>query len=89
VLFDWNQVAELLQDQPTRTALGSRLRRELMDQYAPVNAELAETWGVTFPDDLPQSEPDEPLDLPSVDELRRIASMLGRRRVRKAAGEPG
>lgn len=56
-------------------ALGSQLRRELLDDFAEHNISLTEQYGVRFPDTMPE-EPTEPLRIAGPKLLARFANIL-------------
>ncbi len=68
-----------------RTALGRRLRRDLLDRFADVNAALAERFGIRFDDVLPD-EPDAPLAAPDADVLWRFLPVDARYRPARGGG---
>ncbi|MBI6628303.1 hypothetical protein [Pontibaca salina] len=59
-----------------KQALGSRLRRELLDEFADHNLRLAEQYGVRFSVAMPD-EPVEPLRIAGPKRLARFADILG------------
>jgi hypothetical protein len=67
----WQQVERALGEGGPRTALGRRLRRSILDEFAPMCERLEKLHGVTFPTDLPD-EDEEPLALPSADAARAV-----------------
>lgn len=56
-----------------RHALGSRLRRDLLRDFAPANRNLARQFGIVFDDSMPE-EPSEPLGWPNP--LALLGAML-------------
>jgi hypothetical protein len=61
-----------------RKALGRRQRLALLARHKEGNDILAARYGVTFPTDLPQ-EPDDPIEMPTVTEARRLAQFIADR----------
>ncbi|MBK5928448.1 phosphotransferase [Rhodobaculum claviforme] len=61
---DWHEIERALGPTARRTALGGRLRRDLLARFAGVNAALDTRFGVRFDGTLPD-EPDTPLPGPA------------------------
>jgi hypothetical protein len=79
----WQDVAEILGDDGRRTALGARLRRQLLAGFAEQHDKLARRFGVIFPTELPEGEEEEPLRAPEPEVMERLrqelAALEGRR----------
>ena len=73
--FDWKKIEPMLGPNLRRTALGSRLRKELLARFADHNAELEQRYGVRFPDTMPE-ESEDPVTPPSAEEIARIRATL-------------
>lgn len=71
IAADWQAIERALGPAARRTALGTGLRRDLLDRFAGVNAELAARFGVQFDTALPD-EPDAPLAAPPPEVMRRF-----------------
>lgn len=71
IAYDWHDVEVALNGRGRRHALGSRLRRALLEQMAESNARLAAEYGIEFPDDMPE-EDEEPLKVPTMAEARAL-----------------
>ena len=71
----WWAVEEVVGPGEKRTALGSRLRAELLARFADQNKQLREKYGLNFPEDMPD-EPEDPIAAPSDDEAARIAAAV-------------
>ena len=71
----WQKVEKLLGPASRGKALGSRLRSEILADFADHNAEMRAAYGVDFPATLP-NEPEDPVAVPSLEEIRRIERLL-------------
>ncbi|MDT8853541.1 hypothetical protein RNZ50_00540 [Paracoccaceae bacterium Fryx2] len=75
IRHDWRRIEKALGPDTRRHALGSRLRGELLARFADHNARLRQTYGVVFPDTMPD-EPAEPIAEPGRKEILRIAEQM-------------
>ncbi|MBC7739557.1 MAG: hypothetical protein H7245_20645 [Candidatus Saccharibacteria bacterium] len=75
---NWQVLEPLMGENLSRHALGSRLRAEILARFADHNARLAETYGVVFPDTLPDEGPD-PLPDPQPEVIAHLKSEYDRR----------
>ena len=75
---DWQVLEPMLGENLSRHALGSRLRAEILARFADHNARLAETYGVVFPDTMPEERPD-PLPDPDPGVIAYLKSEYDRR----------
>lgn len=75
---DHRQIARILGPDPTRHALGARLRGHILATVAEHNAELAAAWGVSFPEGAPDEAPD-PIPPATEVEVQRYLVRLARK----------
>ena len=75
---DWQVLEPMLGENLSRHALGSRLRAAVLARFADHNARLAETYGVRFPDTMPEEGPD-PLPDPDPEVIAHLKSEYDRR----------
>lgn len=71
----WDRIEPYLGADTRRTALGSKLRRDLLDRFADHNAELAKRYGVHFPETMPDEE-EEPVAPPGPEALALLRAAL-------------
>lgn len=69
---DWHDIEAALGTEKQRYALGSELRRELLDKMAAHNARLASQYGVIFPEGTPE-EPRDPIRIPTLKDAKAYA----------------
>jgi hypothetical protein len=75
---DHRQIERILGADSTRHALGAGLRAQVLSVFADHNAELAEVWGVTFPQGMPD-EGTDPIPPATDAEAQRYLNRLERR----------
>ena len=73
--FEWSEIERSPLAGRRSTALGARLRGELLTHHAKDNASLERRYGVVFPTDLPE-EPAEPLPEPDAEMVAAAARQL-------------
>ena len=71
------QLQDAMEGDLRRNALGSNLRKELLDAYADINAVLAERYGITFTDEVPEEDP-APLTSPDAEFLVPLLAFLSK-----------
>jgi rhodanese-related sulfurtransferase len=71
----WQLIEFGIVPESRRTALGARLRREILARFADDTAVLAQRYGVEFPSDLPD-EPEDPLAAPDWAKIRTLLSAV-------------
>ncbi len=73
--YDRPRLVNAFRENDVKHALGSKLRAELMDQFADQNAQLRERYGIVFDETMPE-EPVQPLRLPRPAALANALSKL-------------
>jgi hypothetical protein len=68
-------VVQAYKDDVAKTALGSNLRKQVLEAVAEQRVLLEEKFDLTFSDKMPE-EPDEPRDLPSPEALKSALDVL-------------
>lgn len=71
----WQALEPLLGPELSKTAMGSRMRTELLARFAEHNQRLKANYGVEFPDTMPE-EPVEPLEELTADAAVRLVRAL-------------